>query len=571
METKEDVGKIMDTDVLVIGGGMAGLPAALKAKEHGVDVLIVDKAYVGFAGMAPRGGNGILALPNEGSLDEYLEYVVGTVGNYLNDQNALEKYARMINPMLHQLIEWGVELSTDKDGEIALFPFEGSPIYNTGINLNATDNMRKTAVKKGVRIQNAVNVVSLIKLDDRVCGAVGFDINDGTFYIFRAKSVIVACGGCAYRATRMFTNNGEGNLLAWDAGAQMRNAEFAFVEIAAEETAETIHGGCKFVYNKNGENVWDKYVKWDAADVCVDMILGMETEMREGRGPLYTDLNIMRNSDEWKAETIGLFADEGGPKKLFEDKLSWMKRTTERENQYFHLGDKPVVTFSIHGNSGFVRVDENMRSNVKGLYVAGTDTANGSAIHGAAPLPAGQRGGSFMYCNVTGAISGTNAAEEAKGIDTVTDVPADLILELKRNTYAYLNKEGMITARQLFARIQDAVCPMDVFLRRNETSVTNALKQLENIKDDLSKLYAKDYHELKLCREVESLLFTSEIMLRAGLTRKESRNFHYREEFPKMDNENWLKWILVDNKDGDMVITTEDVPIDDYRFKPFGM
>jgi succinate dehydrogenase/fumarate reductase flavoprotein subunit len=571
MKGLEELGKVVTTDVLVIGGGMAGLPAALKAKEKNVDVLIVDKAYVGFAGQAPRGGNGIQALKKDADIDKYTEYVTNQIGKYLNDQKALRKYAEMIYPSIRQLLDWGVELTTDENGDPGFFPHQSGYWFEMGINLNAPDNMRKTAEKAGVRIQNHVSITSLIKTGNRVAGAVGFDIVDGSFYIFRAKTVIVACGACEFKAARMFTNNGEGNKLAWDAGAQMRNAEFAFVEIASEAMSETIHGGHTFVFNQNGENVWQKYVHYDASDVCEEMIIGMEKECREGRGPLYIDLDVMHSDPGWKAVIEGLGAansGKGGLRKLFPDKISWMKRTDAREKEYFDVGSKPTVTFLVHGNVGFVRVDPNMKSTVDGLYVVGNDTGNGSAINGAAPPPAGQRGGNFLYCTVTGSIGGTNAADEAKAIGSLAEIPADLISGLKEQAYAGLKREKGISPREMLDRIQNAVLPIEFILRRSEKSLSKAIGLIEGIKADLPKLTAKDYHELKLCKEMEAMALTVEVMLKSALERKESRTFHLREDYPETDNKNWLKWVLADNVNGKVVISTEDVPVKEYQFQP---
>lgn len=443
-------------------------------------------------------------------------------------------------------------------------------MYNTGINLYALDNLRKTAQKKGIQFLNHTTVTRLIKVGERVCGAVGFDIYDGTFYILKAKTVVVACGANAYRATRMFTNNGEGNILSFDVGAQMRNAEFNFIEVGASSTGETIHNSSRYLFNKDGENVWDKYVHWNAADVCPELIEGIEKEYREGRGPVYVDMDVMHNSPEWLAQARGLMSEEGGPQKLFPDKLSWMERLEKREAEYIDFGNKPAVTFAIHGNSGFVRVDKDMHTTVKGLYQAGADTGLGSAIHGAAPLPAGQRGGSFMYCAITGDIAGTNAAHEALETELVSEIPYEYISELKAATFKgyHENEENGVTARELFDRIQNAVCGINVIFRKSEETLTEALKTVLEIKEDLKRITAKDYHELKLCHEADAMARSSEIIIRSGLARKETRNFHRRVEFPQTDNKNWLKWILANNVNGEIVISTEDVPIQEYKFQP---
>lgn len=569
MNKLEELGTLFTTDVLVVGGGMAGLPAALRAQEEGASVIIAEKGHTGLAGQAPRGGNGILAMPKDGDYEAYMQFVCN-IGDYLNDQDALETYAYKINPTLHKLAEWGAELSTEKNGDIAIFEFPGSPMYNTGINLYALDNLRKTAEKRGIRLLNHTNITGLVKIDGKVWGAVGFDIYDGTFYIIKAKTVVVACGANAYRATRMFTNNGEGNILAFDAGAQMRSAEFNFIEVGAASTGETIHNSCHYLFNQLGENVWNKYVHWNASDVCPELIAGIEKEIREGRGPVYVDLDIMENDPDWISQARGLLSDKGGPKKLFPDKLSWMARLEKREAEYIDFGRKPAITFAIHGNSGFVRVDPGMHTTVKGLYQAGADTGLGSAIHGAAPLPAGQRGGSFMYCAITGDIAGTNAALEANEISDYPEFPYEQIAALKEKAYRgyHENMEDGISPRQMFDRIQDAVCGIDVIFKKSEESLNEALDTINQLKADLAHMTANDYHELKLCHEAESFVRCSEIVLKSGLARKESRNFHFRIEYPEKDNQNWMKWVLADNVDGEVVISTEEVPIQNYRFQP---
>lgn len=565
MKALEDIGKVFETDVLVVGGGMAGLPAALRAREEGAEVLLVEKGFTGLAGQAPRGGNGILALPEDADYDEYEKFVC-TIGDYLNDQDALDKYARMINSELVKLHNWGATLSTYDNGDLAIFPFEGSPMYNTGINLFALDDLRKAAVKIGVKMENHTFITRLIKVGDQVCGAVGFDIYDGTFKIFKAKSVVVCCGANAYRATRMFTGNGEGNILSFDVGAQMRDPEFNFIEVGAASTGETIHNSYMHIKNQNGENVWNKYVHWNAQDVCPELIEGIEKEIREGRGPVYVDMEEMRNDPAYISMAKGTL---DGPAKLFGDKLDWNEILQKKESEYIELSDTPALTFSIHGNTGFVRVDKDMHTTVKGLYQAGADTGLGSAIHGAAPLPAGQRGGSFMYCAVTGDIAGTNAAIEGKDV-VIPEIPAELVEELKAATYhGYKeNTDSGITPRGLFDRIQDAACDINVIFRKSEETLTDALEKIKGMKKDFEKITANDWHELKLVHEADSLIRTSEISITCGLARKETRNFHRRVEFPERDDENWLKWTLADNKDGEIAVSFEDVPIDTYKFKP---
>lgn len=563
----KDLGNVFTSDVLVVGGGMAGLPAAISAREEHADVLLVDKAYVGLAGQSPRGGNGMMALPKEADIEKYVGYITKNTAKYLNDQDALRHYANNVYPTIVKLKEWGVDLTTDENGELAFFDNPVGAWSQIGINLYATDNMRKTALKKGVRIQNHVNIVALIKVGKRVSGAVGYDILDGTFCIFLAKTVILACGACNFRAARMFTNSGEGNTLALNVGAQMRNAEFVFMEVAAAATGETIHGCQRFVFNKDGENIWDKYVHYDAQDVSGELINGIIQEYKLGNEPIYMDLDAM--DDAFKViNASDEFID--GKRRVFPDKVSWMKRIVARENEVFGgLGRKIPAEFTLHGNAGFIRVDQQFRTTVPGLYAVGLDTGNGSAITGAAPQPAGQRGGPFMYCTTTGRLGGHYAALEAESSDVMAEPSAEEIKKMKDQIFAYADKKDGTDPREIITKIQNAALPIDVTIRRSEASLTEALTNLTAIKEEMEeKMYAKDFHELKLCHEAETMMTSCELMIRSALERKESRSFHYREDYPESNNKDWLKWVIAEKESDGIVTFTEDIPIDRYKYQP---
>ena len=88
------------------------------------------------------------------------------------------------------------------------------------------------------------------------------------------------------------------------------------------------------------------------------------------------------------------------------------------------------------------------------------------------------------------------------------------------------------------------------------------------VKHKLPELKAEDPHELARCNEAESMTLCAEMFYRASLTRKESRGWFVREDYPETDNTNWLKWIILEDQEGDMVISTEDVPIERYPIKP---
>ena len=106
-------------------------------------------------------------------------------------------------------------------------------------------------------------------------------------------------------------------------------------------------------------------------------------------------------------------------------------------------------------------------------------------------------------------------------------------------------------------------------LRKSKDRLEEALNLIELVQQRLSELWAKDPHYLGKCHEARSMALCAEISFRASLIRTESRGWHYREDYPQSDDRNWLKWIIIKQKDGKMVTSTEAVPIDKYKFKPY--
>src|SRR4030042_1656701 len=247
MRVIKDVGEVISTDVLIIGGGIGGLVAAIKAKEYPVDVLLVDKETVGWSGKAPKGG-GILALvAPEDDLDQFVEHHVRDIGDYLNDQELLYSLAQETYQAVEQIELWGVKTKKDEQGKLAIFKHYNSVKHCSlvGVDLDMLLPLRAVARKMGTRILNKVQVIDLLKQGDRVIGAGGFNVVNGSFILFKSKATILANGSCSYKVQRMWTTaSGEGIAAAYRAGAQMRNAEFGnFYDIQRKDTGAAAPGG----------------------------------------------------------------------------------------------------------------------------------------------------------------------------------------------------------------------------------------------------------------------------------------------------------------------------------------
>ena len=192
--------KDLSTDVLIVGGGIAGLSAAVSIKEHDPDlnVLVVEKQTAGYSGKANKGG-GVLQYFDLERIrpEDFVAYHVHSVGCYLGDQELMTKYVSMNHVLLDKLVEWGAKLPKNMDGSYCVTP-TGPMTAMIGVDLDITLKVRQTAERKGVKFIDKVAVSDLITEDGRVTGATGFSILDGTFYTFSAKAVVLATGSQNY-------------------------------------------------------------------------------------------------------------------------------------------------------------------------------------------------------------------------------------------------------------------------------------------------------------------------------------------------------------------------------------
>ena len=568
MAQLEDLGEVISTDVLVVGGGFAGLPAAIKAREQGVEVLVVDRATIGWAGQATKAGNGLFAMGPDDDIDKFVEFHVRVSGEYLNDQDLLYAYTLENAKVLEELVSWGVNITKDKDGKIGTFKHPSGLWSNTGIELNAVQNLRKYAMKAGIKFLNKVQVPGLLKQGDRVTGAVGFSLVDGHSYIFKAKAVILASSGCFFRTAGMFTAHGDGVAAAYYAGAEMRNAEFCSgCDVVDIHTGAPVYGGHLSIVNALGENISMKYAP-TAHEVTFPLVLGMEKEVLEGRGPLYADIS---HPDAMRIMVSGEGGDEGpgimnGMARLFPDKLEWLKQFAEKGRKLGLVpSTKPEVTVHSVMQATPVRVDHEMKTTVPGLWAPGSISLNGSTYMG---WVRGDGLGQALRSGIRGGVSAGLSASKSGPVE----VDYNEAKRLKEEMFAPMNRDKGLSPGDIFSALREVTVPIKYIIRKSKNHMEEALSRIKELQGKAPDLRATDGHTLAKCIEAKSMLVCAEMCFQASLMRTESRGkvwAHYREDFPERDDKNWLKWIIVKNQDGKMTFSTEPVPIDKYKFKPF--
>lgn len=566
MSKVNELGIVYTSDLLIIGGGISGLSAAIRAKENNknLDVLVVDRGVIGWSGQAAKAGNGFLGRGTDQPVEKFMEYSIKTFGEYLNDQDYLRKHYANIPNAAEAMLRWGVNISRNPDGTVKLFPLSNGLWSQVGIELYNIKSLRKYALKIGVRLLSFVQVFELLTDGGRVIGAVGFDTRYMKYHIFQAKAVAVATTGAHFKKMGgMFMGYGNGLAAAYRAGAQMRNAEFSTeLDVVSSAVYTPIYGACNIIHNKNGENISAKYAP-NAVEVSPPLALGMYKEVQEGRGPLYADLT---NPDPVR-EDIGAQGHDND-QRIFPDKHHWVDYVEKQSAKYGRpLTEQPEATIRMNLQAECLAVDFEHRTNVEGLWGPGKISAMGSSYIGFV------RGDGLGFAVQSGMRAADSMVDYVQTAEHGTINP-EQVLAFKEKIYAPLHRSTTRKPREIFSRIEDFAFHMDILLAKTDRRIRRVLEQIEEMREIVPQLSATDAHSLAKCHEASDSLLCLEFIFRAALMRTESRGGryrHYREDYPERDDDNWLKWIVIQQgKDGQMELSTQDVPMEQYVFQPEG-
>ncbi len=554
------------TDILIVGGGISGLSAAVTAKEADpdLDVLVMDKA-VASRGYAGKGGRttGLLSyVTEEDDPNDFVEHCVKEIGFYLNDQELLYEMAVKSRGIVERLADWGVSICRDEDGRIAYAKWP-TPWGTAAIDPDMCVSIAKRARDLGVRFLDHVSMAQLVKSGDCVTGAVGFHIRTGEVYVLEAGAVILASGAQDYLITTGWCGTGNGIYAAYHAGAQMRNAEFDnmcdFARVAPDGSIYYgAHGGAHIAHDHlftAKENISKKYRPGFHSSMDPLAAYAWYKETLAGNGPVFVDLSS--------------FASKEGV--LFQ----WHPRAAERRVVLAKKTNPPLnkkfdVVPGFLGEMSCVMVNHDMATTVNGLFAVGDTSGSGSARGGAAPTPPGKiHGTGILNAFFTGMKAGPAAVEYVRLRSVKNPVISDTFAEeIMAEVFAPLGRESGYDTRDALCDIQDIVAPVDYSLIKTQKRLERGLKETLLYAEKLKELKADDYYEVLRCLDLKSMALCSEMFFRASLTRKETRGFHFREDFPEMDNDNWLKWVVIRKAGNEMQLLTQDIPIERYPVQP---
>ncbi len=543
----EKIGKIIDTDILVIGGGAGGLWAALSAQRHLPNgrVALLDAHMVGRTGHTAFSNAWMVVMtPDDDPAACVRDIVRGN--EWIAEQELIREILSLSYDQLLQMERMGLQFPKE-NGQFIRRPTRGLRVVKVlkpvGGGLEYCWILRKALEERGVKLVERIFVTSLLKAESgSVAGAVGIDGRTGEFTIIRAKATIIATNSVTFRAGFVRDLTGTGPMLAYEAGATLTNAEFGYLRPGNpryyfEGITFAIQDGAKFV-NSQGETFMEKYEPgWaDWADVQL-ISKAMVMEKKAGNTPIYLDMSLI--PEEKRNDYL-------------HSAVAWM--------DYFYKKLEDRVRIDMFGKSEYyplfqmtkmaIKTDARCFSNVPGLYVAGLAQAS-CATHFA--------GFHIGACNGTGWIAGRSAAEDING-QSAANVSEGYVTSLKEDIRRRFRNDIKPVDDELLRDLQNLIFSYDISILKSEERLTRALDELKGIKEKSESIHAPDAHGFVRLKETECMIDTCEMIFRASKMRKESRLSHIREDYPQRDDRNWLKWILIRQQNDVPYLWTEPIP-----------
>jgi len=537
--------RVLETDVLVIGGGGAGFRAAIGAREAGVRTLLVSKGPLARCGATPMAGAdftldgaslhqlGFPGAPTD-TYEKFFNDIV-TQGFYLNNQRLVDQYISNAPARLRELLAWGLKVNNSEE----------RAVFTSGLGL--VDILYEKARAMGAEFLEDTMILDLVTQEGKVAGGLGLDVRTGEFIPIQAKAVVMATGGwhkAFWPNTGMRDLSGEGIAMAHRAGAEIGNMEFitfccnvllwpppwrgsiATYILSLRFAAELTNNAGEVFLKKYDPLVVEKgtTMEWNKGFVSFASM----KEIREGKGSPHGGVYFGRGMLPWETlEPIALARFPNWKYKALD--LSDLGRML-RENKPVEVG--PAVEYF----DGGIVVNEKFETTVEGLYAAGECTLG--------PFGANRVCSAITEMLVHGAEAGKNAGEYARR-NRMPEIPPRAFQALKEGAQQPLVRKSGNPPTPIRRRVQEMAHKHLGPIRTRE-ELSSFVAFLEKVKKNelpnlattsKSRIYNKEWID---ALELKSMVHLLDVAAKSALFRAESRGVHYREDYPYTDNDNWL-------------------------------
>ena len=527
----------ISTSVLVIGTGGSGLRAAIELAEYGVDVTAVGKRPRNDAHTALAAGGINAALGTMDAEDTWQQHAADTIKEsyYLADPRTVEIVAKGAAEGIGDLERYGMGFAREDDGRISQRFFGAHTFRRTAFAGDYTGlEIQRSLVRRSEQLEipilDTVYITDILTNDNRVFGAYGFDLNNGTRYLIHADAVILAAGGHnrIWRRTssRRDENTGDSFRLAVEAGARLRDPELVQFHpsgilepenAAGTLVSEAARGEGGILRNALGERFMERYDPERMELSTRDRVaLAAYTEIQEGRG----------------TENGGVWLDVSHlPREIILERLPRVYQTL-METQMLDITREPIeIAPTAHYSMGGVWVrPEDHSTDVGGLYAIGEAS---SGLHGANRLG----GNSLIELLVFGRIVGQAAAQYSANLPSQTR-SSDAVAKARGEVDRLLSTDGVENVRALQRAIRDMMTEYAGVVR-SEEGLKQGLVRLDEIEARMKNVGIHPdiagFQDLAHAYDLKSSALAARATLEAALERRETRGCHNRSDYPQMD------------------------------------
>lgn len=560
--------RVIAHDVVVVGGGLAGLRAAVGLAEC-FDVAIISKVHPvrSHSGAAQGGINASLGHSPAGQDDSPARHAFDTVkgSDYLADQAAVLTMCEAACEAIHQMDRWGTPFSRFPDGRVAQRPFGGGAFPRSCYAADRTGHvLLQTLYEQAVKHRIAVyseRVVTRLACDAQHChGLIAYDLRSGKLEAYTARCFVMATGGYGriYRnSTNALINTGSGIGTALMAGLPIKDLEFVqFHPTTLFPSNILITEGARgeggHLVNREGRRFMESYAAGAMELAPRDIVArSIQTEIEQGRGfeGGYVHLDLRHLGRE-----------------LIQQRLPGIRELCQ-EFAGVDPVDEPIpIQPGQHYSMGGIDTDARGRTCVDNLYAAGECAC--VSVHGANRLG----GNSLLDCLVFGA----QVADDIRQRPTLP-LRTTGRTELMECWQGESNRVSRIAARTDGARvcaIRDAlrtVMADQAGIYRNAEDLAAGLEAILALQERYATIGCRAQsptfnYELVGALELESSLHLAELVVRGALARQESRGSHFRTDFPERDDRQWLKHTRARLRDQELLF--DYPPVDVTHFEP---
>jgi succinate dehydrogenase / fumarate reductase, flavoprotein subunit len=532
---------VIKHDIVVIGGGLAGMRAAVEAAERGADVAIVSKMHPvrSHSGAAQGGINAALGNREDDSPENHA-FDCAKGSDYLGDQDAIEVMAEDAPSQIIWLEHRGCIFSRMPDGRIAQRPFGGAGSPRTCYSADVTGlvilhTLWEQLERFKVKVYEEYFATALCVEDGIGTGVVAYNMRNGELELVTAKATIFATGGAGRvyaKTTNGYASTGDGMAIAYRAGIPLMDMEFVqFHPTSLKENgvllSEAARGEGAYLLNKDGERFMFKYAPNKGELASRDVVSRAEwTEILEGRGIDGCVLLDLRHL---------------GREKILERLPQIRELALDATGK--DAIDTPIpILPGMHYTMGGIATDKDGATNIPGVYAAGECAC--VSVHGANRLG----GNSLLETIVFGSRAAVHASNYIKGIGEVKPSSKTLHSEQDRINGILARSGG--ERHSHVRKALNAAMSDHAFIFRDAETLTKGMDALRRVRETATTMTVQDKSktfntDLVNLLETEFLVDIAQPLMLGALNRDESRGAQARTDFPDRNDEKWLKHTLM--------------------------